>query len=60
MQINIDTTKIRQQIAENPLVAAGIGAALLNGTAKLMNANTKRKYAKTWRKEVNRRDRNSK
>lgn len=59
MQINIDTTKIRQQIAENPLVAAGIGAAVLKGAADLMKANTGRKNAKTWRKEVNRRDRKS-
>lgn len=57
MQINIDTAQIRQKIAENPLVAAGIGAAVLKGCAELMNANTKRANAKTWRKEVNRRDR---
>ena len=56
MQINIDTTKLKQQIADNPLVAAGLGAALLNGAAKLMNANTGRKNAKTWRREVTRRE----
>lgn len=56
MQINIDTTKFKQQIADNPLVAAGLGAALLNGVAKLMNANTSRKNAKTWRREVVRRE----
>lgn len=58
MKIEIDTSKLKQQIADNPLLAAGVGAALLNGTAKLLDANTKRVNAKTWRKEVNRRDRN--
>lgn len=60
MKIEIDTTKFKQQIADNPLVAAGVGAALLNGAAKLMNANTKRQSAKVWKKEVARRDRNTK
>lgn len=55
MQINFDTTKLKSQIEENPLVAAGIGAALLQAAAKLMQANTQRKYSKTWAKEVNRR-----
>jgi hypothetical protein len=58
MKIEIDTTKLKQQIADNPLLAAGVGAALLNGTAKLMDANSKRKNANSWKKEVARRDRN--
>lgn len=58
MKIEIDTTKLKQQIADNPLVAAGVGAALLNGAAKLMDSNTKRKNANSWKKEVARRDRN--
>jgi len=55
MQFNFDTTKLKAQIQEQPLVAAGIGAALLSGAAKLMNANTGRKNSKTWRQEVTRR-----
>lgn len=55
-----DLTKFKQQIADNPLVAAGVGAALLSGAAKLMNANTSRKNAKTWKTEVKRRDRSTK
>jgi hypothetical protein len=55
MQINFDTTKLKRQVEENPLVAAGIGAALLQAAAKLMQANTQRKNSKTWAKEVNRR-----
>jgi hypothetical protein len=55
MQINFDTTKLKRQIEENPLVAAGVFAAVLQGGAKLMQANTQRKNSKTWKKEVNRR-----
>jgi hypothetical protein len=60
MQINFDTTKLKRQIEENPLVAAGVGAALLQGAAKLMQANTQRKNSKTWAKEVNRRTQSTK
>lgn len=56
MQINFDTTQLKKQIEDNPLVAAGIGAALLTGAAKLMNANTQRKNSKTWSREVRRRE----
>lgn len=51
-----DTTRLKAQVEENPLVAAGIGAALLSGAAKLMNANTGRKNANTWKREVKRRE----
>lgn len=54
-KITLDTTHLKKQIEENPLVAAGIAAAVLNGAAKLMNANTSRSNAKTWKKEVARR-----
>jgi len=45
-----------RQIEEQPLIAAGIGIALLNGVAKLMQANTDRKRSKTWKREVIRRE----
>lgn len=60
MKISFDTTKLKQQVEENPLLAAGIGAAVLTGAAKLMNANTARKNSKTWQREVKRREKNSK
>ena len=60
MQINFDTTKLKEQVEQNPLLAAGIGAALLSGAAKLLNANTGRRNAKTWKREVARRERNTK
>lgn len=55
MQINFNTSTLKKQVEDNPLVAAGIGAAILNGAARLLNANTARKNANTWAKEVARR-----
>lgn len=60
MQIRFDTTKLKTQVEDNPLLAMGIGAALLTGASKLLNAFTARQNAKTWKKEVNRRTRNIK
>lgn len=57
---SFDTTRLKAQVEENPLVAAGIGAALLSGAAKLMNANNGRRNSKTWSREVKRREKNSK
>lgn len=57
---SFDTTRLKAQVEENPLVAAGIGAALLSGAAKLLNANSARKNSTTWRREVKRREKNSK
>jgi hypothetical protein len=55
VKFTFDTTRLKKQVEENPLVAMGIGAAVLSGLAKLMNANSARKNSNTWRKEVNRR-----
>lgn len=52
-----NTDPLVRQIEEQPLIAAGIGIALLNGVAKLMQANTDRKRSKTWKREVVRRER---
>lgn len=60
MKFEFDTTRLKHQIEEQPLVAAGIGAALLTGSAKLLNAVSAARNSKTWRKEVNRRTKNSK
>ena len=60
MKINFDTTNLKRQIEDQPLVAAGLGAALLTGAAKLLNATTAHKNSKTWRREVKRREKNSK
>lgn len=56
----IDTTKLKEQAEQNPLVVLGLGAALMQGAAKLMNANTGRKNAKTWKREVVRREKSTK
>lgn len=55
MKIEFDTTNLKRQIEENPLVAAGVGATLLSGAAKLTNAITARRNSKTWKNEVVRR-----
>lgn len=60
MKFEFDTTNLKNQIQDQPLVAAGIGAALLSGGAKLLNSVTASRNAKTWRKEVNRRTKNPK
>jgi hypothetical protein len=60
MKFEFDTTKLKTQIQDQPLVAAGIGAALLSGGAKALNAITNSRNAKTWRREVKRREKNKK
>lgn len=60
MKFEFDTTNLKRQIEENPLMAAGVGAALLTGASKLLNSVTAHKNAKTWKKEVNRRTKNYK
>lgn len=54
-KFTFDTTKLKEQVEDNPMLAAGVAAALLTGVSKLLNANTARQNAKTWKKEVNRR-----
>lgn len=60
MKINFDTTNLKHQVEENPLLAAGIGAGLLTGAAKLLNAVSASRNSKTWKREVKRREKNSK
>jgi hypothetical protein len=57
---NFDFAPLKRQIEEQPLIAAGIGIAALNGVAKLMQANNDRKNSKTWKREVIRRERQPK
>lgn len=56
MKINFDFTKLKEQAEDQPLIAAGIVVAALSGVTKLMNANTNRRNAKTWSREVKRRE----
>jgi hypothetical protein len=60
MKFEFDTTKLKEQVEDNPLFALGAVAGILAGGAKLMNALTARKNAKTWSKEVNRRTKTKK
>lgn len=51
---------LKNQAEDNPMLAVGIGAAAVTAVTKLLNANTGRRNAKTWKKEVNRREKKSK
>jgi hypothetical protein len=55
-KLNFNTDRLKQQVEENPLIAAGVGLGFLSGMTKLMNANTARKNSSTWRREVRRRE----
>ena len=46
---------LRRQAEDQPMVAMGIGAAAITAIAKLLNAQTEHRNAKTWKKEVDRR-----
>jgi len=55
----IDTTRLKEQVEDQPLLAAGIAVMALSGLTKLLNANTARQNAKTWKREVKRREKSS-
>lgn len=50
---------LKAQAEANPVVVLAVTAGLLTATAKLMDANTQRSYAKTHALEVDRRIRNA-
>lgn len=60
MKFEFDTTNLKKQIEEQPLIAAGLAAGLLSGVSKLINAGVNARNSKTWRREVKRREKNSK
>ena len=47
MMFEFNTTTLKRQVEENPLIAVAAIGTLLGGAAKLMNANTSRKNSKT-------------
>jgi hypothetical protein len=53
---SFDTTNLKKQVEEQPLLAAGIAVMALSGLTKLLNANTARRNSSTWRREVKRRE----
>lgn len=55
-KFTFDTTRLKEQVEDQPLLAAGILVGLLTGVSKLLNANTARQNAKTWKREVKRRE----
>jgi hypothetical protein len=50
---------LKTQAEQNPMVAIVAGAGLLSAAGKFLNAASNRNNARTWKKEVDRRVRNS-
>jgi hypothetical protein len=46
---------LKKQASDNPMLAMGVGAAFLQAASKLLQANTARSNAKTYKKEIDRR-----
>lgn len=53
-------TKAKKLWDENPMLCIVLGIASANAGAKLMHANTERKNAKVWNREVRRREKAAK
>jgi hypothetical protein len=51
--------KIKKAWDENPLAVITVGALAVTAAAKLLDSVTASKNSRAWKKEVNRRDRNS-
>lgn len=47
---------IKRKFEENPVEVIGVGALVATAAAKVLHALTERKNARTWAKEVNRRE----
>ena len=53
-------TRLQTQIEENPLVAIGVGIALLTAASKFIDAAGSAYGRRTWSKEVARRSKSTK
>jgi hypothetical protein len=60
--MNMDKVKhkIQQALEENPLTVVAVASGAALAVAKLITAVTEAKNSRTWKKEVDRRDRVSK
>lgn len=54
--VNDVKTKLSKLWDENPVLMIVLGIATANAGAKVMHANSERKYAKSWNREVRRRE----
>lgn len=59
MNVTAAKDKLRQAWDENPLAVIAVASGAVIATAKLLDSVTAAKNTRTWKKEVNRRDRNS-
>lgn len=46
---------LKRQAEQNPILAIGVGAALITAVSKFIDANSKVKNAKSWERETARR-----
>lgn len=53
--MKFDTTNLKAQVEAQPLLAAGVAAALLKGVSELTKVAVMAQNSRTNRKEVNRR-----
>jgi hypoxanthine-guanine phosphoribosyltransferase len=53
------TDKIKQAWEENPLAVIAVASGAVIATAKLIDSLTAAKNAQSWKKEVQRRERNA-
>lgn len=51
--------RLKQAWDENPLAVIAVAAVAVTAAAKLIDSTTSAKNARAWKKEVDRRDRNS-
>lgn len=49
-------TRLTEQVIENPLLSVGVFAAAATAASKLLDASTERKRARTWDREVAKRE----
>lgn len=47
---------LKQEAADNPVVALGVAAGLITAISQLLNASAKKSNARDWKREVRRRE----
>jgi hypothetical protein len=58
--MKFDTTNLKRQAEEQPLIALGLATAALSAVTKVAKTAIEAKNARTWSKEVKRRSKKSK
>lgn len=53
--MKFDTTKLKQQVEENPMLALAVGAAVITAAAKFLDAASAAQGRRAYAKQVNHR-----